>query len=233
MVNMNGRIYSYVDNHFLSPDPNIPYPTDTRSYNRYAYARYNPMTYIDPSGFDDCITTEPMQDGGESEEGAVPLPDVICTVPLDPSTLMPPAFTGDGTFNQPPVDQLPANRCFAGGCWAASQACIGNYCQPVQWQLIPNDGDDSAASLSVSTTGFGGLVAGVGIGGGGGGGGGQSQSQSQSQENQIPEVTITSKASAQCTKYRMESLGRAVDDLAELVVMVLGLRSSWVVPKTV
>jgi hypothetical protein len=31
MVNMNVPVYSYLDNHFLSPDPNIPYRTDKRS----------------------------------------------------------------------------------------------------------------------------------------------------------------------------------------------------------
>ena len=52
MVNMNGRIYGA--NQFprmLSPDPNIPDPGNTQSYNRYSYVNNNPLTMVDPSGF--------------------------------------------------------------------------------------------------------------------------------------------------------------------------------------
>jgi RHS repeat-associated protein len=59
LVNMDGRIYEPSGTFFLSPDPTIPHPTDTRSYNRYAYVNYNPLTLTDPSGYDDD------EDGGE------------------------------------------------------------------------------------------------------------------------------------------------------------------------
>ncbi|MDB6045686.1 MAG: hypothetical protein JWM63_4237 [Gammaproteobacteria bacterium] len=52
MVNMDGRVYIPSGTRFLSPDPVIPDPTDTLSYNRYAYVNYNPLSYTDPSGFD-------------------------------------------------------------------------------------------------------------------------------------------------------------------------------------
>lgn len=52
MVNMNGRIFGASGGlTMLSPDPYIPDPTDTRSYNRYAYVNYNPLTLADPTGF--------------------------------------------------------------------------------------------------------------------------------------------------------------------------------------
>jgi RHS repeat-associated protein len=58
-VNMKGRVYNPSGGYFLSPDPFIPYPDDTRSYNRYAYVRYNPLTHADPSGFnEDCIPSD-------------------------------------------------------------------------------------------------------------------------------------------------------------------------------
>jgi RHS repeat-associated protein len=50
-VNMNGRIYNPSGTMFLSPDPFVQDPTDTRSYNRYSYVQYNPLTLTDPSGF--------------------------------------------------------------------------------------------------------------------------------------------------------------------------------------
>jgi RHS repeat-associated protein len=52
MVNMNGRVYIPSGSMFISPDPTIPDPTNTLSYNRYAYVTYNPLTQIDPSGFE-------------------------------------------------------------------------------------------------------------------------------------------------------------------------------------
>jgi RHS repeat-associated protein len=52
VVNMNGRVYIPSGSMFISPDPTIPDPTNTLSYNRYAYVNYNPLTQIDPSGFE-------------------------------------------------------------------------------------------------------------------------------------------------------------------------------------
>jgi len=43
----------YYDPHlgrFIQPDTIVPYPTDPQSFNRYAYARNNPIRYIDPTG---------------------------------------------------------------------------------------------------------------------------------------------------------------------------------------
>jgi RHS repeat-associated protein len=50
LTNMNGRIYNGAT--FLSPDPNIPDPTNTQDYDRYSYVDNNPLTLIDPTGFD-------------------------------------------------------------------------------------------------------------------------------------------------------------------------------------
>ena len=48
---MNGRIQDAVTGRFLSPDPYIPSPGNTQSYNRYSYVMNSPLTLVDPSGF--------------------------------------------------------------------------------------------------------------------------------------------------------------------------------------
>jgi RHS repeat-associated protein len=58
MVNMNGRVYIPSGSHFISPDPYIPDPSNTQSFNRYSYANNNPLTLIDPTGFDDAPPCE-------------------------------------------------------------------------------------------------------------------------------------------------------------------------------
>jgi RHS repeat-associated protein len=50
---MNGRIQDAVTGRFLSADPFISRPADTQGYNRYSYVRNNPLTYLDPTGYED------------------------------------------------------------------------------------------------------------------------------------------------------------------------------------
>ena len=57
LIHMNGRVQDPITGRFLSPDPNIPDPGFTQSYNRYAYVNNNPLRYTDSSGFwPDCPT---------------------------------------------------------------------------------------------------------------------------------------------------------------------------------
>ncbi len=51
LINMNGRVYDPVLAQFLSPDPIVADAGSTMSYNRYAYCNYNPLKYVDPSGY--------------------------------------------------------------------------------------------------------------------------------------------------------------------------------------
>ena len=48
---MNGRVEDSIVGRFLSPDPHGINPYNTQSYNRYSYVNNNPMTLIDPTGF--------------------------------------------------------------------------------------------------------------------------------------------------------------------------------------
>jgi RHS repeat-associated protein len=52
IINMNGRIYDPITAQFMQADNYIQSPEDYISYNRYAYCRYNPFKYVDPSGED-------------------------------------------------------------------------------------------------------------------------------------------------------------------------------------
>ena len=50
LINMNARLYDPAVGRFLSPDPYVPNVTNSQDFNRYSYARNNPMVYTDPSG---------------------------------------------------------------------------------------------------------------------------------------------------------------------------------------
>ncbi|WP_394832882.1 hypothetical protein LVJ94_40905 [Pendulispora rubella] len=52
LVNMGGRIYDPKIARFLSPDPITEAPYFSQSWNRYAYVFNNPLTFIDPAGFE-------------------------------------------------------------------------------------------------------------------------------------------------------------------------------------
>jgi len=50
IINMNCRLYDPVIGRFFSPDKYVANSTFTQDFNRYTYARNNPLMYTDPSG---------------------------------------------------------------------------------------------------------------------------------------------------------------------------------------
>ena len=52
---MNGRIYDPLLGRMLSADLVVTYPSSLQSYNRYAYVLNNPLTMVDPSGFNPMV----------------------------------------------------------------------------------------------------------------------------------------------------------------------------------
>lgn len=50
LINMNGRTYDPVMGRMLSVDNYVPDGFDSQDYNRYTYARNNPLSYTDPDG---------------------------------------------------------------------------------------------------------------------------------------------------------------------------------------
>jgi uncharacterized protein RhaS with RHS repeats len=61
---MNGRVQDPLIGRFLSPDPLVPDPFDGQSFNRYSYVRNNPLSRVDPTGFDDGFCPIPCVDVG-------------------------------------------------------------------------------------------------------------------------------------------------------------------------
>lgn len=50
LINMNGRLYDPTLARMLSPDNFVPSPFNTQDFNRYSYARNNPLKFTDPNG---------------------------------------------------------------------------------------------------------------------------------------------------------------------------------------
>jgi len=50
IINMNGRLYDPVIGRFFSPDKYVANSSFTQDFNRYTYARNNPLAYVDPDG---------------------------------------------------------------------------------------------------------------------------------------------------------------------------------------
>jgi RHS repeat-associated protein len=59
LVNMKGRLYDPKVGRFLTPDPIVSRPRFGQSWNPYSYVLNNPLSYVDPSGFEpDLLTSE-------------------------------------------------------------------------------------------------------------------------------------------------------------------------------
>lgn len=69
LIHMNGRIEDSVTGRFLSPDPQGTIGGNTQSWNRYSYVNNNPLTYVDPTGFDECNDCVKPTDGSPPPEG--------------------------------------------------------------------------------------------------------------------------------------------------------------------
>ena len=50
LTDMGGRLYDPVLGRFLSPDPYVSNSQSSQDFNRYTYARNNPLSYYDPTG---------------------------------------------------------------------------------------------------------------------------------------------------------------------------------------
>jgi RHS repeat-associated protein len=61
LIHMNGRVYDPHLGRFISADPFVSSPYDGQSLNRYSYVWNNPLSFVDPSGFNaetPCMVTQ-------------------------------------------------------------------------------------------------------------------------------------------------------------------------------
>jgi hypothetical protein len=89
---MNGRVQDATTGRFLSPDPVIQDSSSSQDYNRYTYVMNNPLTYIDPSGFDTTLTCPDCAGGGGQAPDAPNLPEITVSGSPDPSPPPEPNF---------------------------------------------------------------------------------------------------------------------------------------------
>ena len=52
LIHMNGRVQDPIIGRMISADPFVPNAVDGQSFNRYSYVTNNPLSMIDPSGFE-------------------------------------------------------------------------------------------------------------------------------------------------------------------------------------
>jgi RHS repeat-associated protein len=64
LVHMNGRVYEPASGRMLSADPFVVPMLGSQGFNRYAYVGNQPLTYVDPSGFNPIDPNDP-DDGGD------------------------------------------------------------------------------------------------------------------------------------------------------------------------
>ena len=109
LSHMNGRVQDAVLGTMSSPDPHITHPSDAQNYNAYSYVRNNPLTYRDPTGFDD----DDPGDGGDGGEagsgGGNTSPD--CSDPsqcLDPVVVQCTENCGPDQVVPPPPTLIPS-----------------------------------------------------------------------------------------------------------------------------
>ena len=161
---MNGRVQDSVTGRFLSADPRLPDPTNTQDYNRYGYVNNNPLTYIDPSGFDTFCAAISAQGQGDiitnpdgSFEVDVPSSGPSTTMCADISIESPGDGGGGGSGSQKgnPLAEVPCSDPEL--CKVTVTAQCHNYAFLAPVAVVP---ETSVAPLAILGAAFGALLSG-------------------------------------------------------------------------
>ncbi len=71
LIHMNGRVYDYRLGRFLSVDPIISNPANSQSINPYSYIGNNPLSGVDPTGYQaECPSSQQGTCGGAAQQWA-------------------------------------------------------------------------------------------------------------------------------------------------------------------
>jgi RHS repeat-associated protein len=121
----NGRIQDAITGRFLSADSNIPNPGNTQSFNRYCYVNNNPLTLIDPSGFDEEQGCDGCGGGGEGGD--------VGGGEIDPGSVgfspgsAPPSASGPSPTTQ--TGSMIPGVATGASCYGN---CVGQYANSIQ-----------------------------------------------------------------------------------------------------
>ncbi|MDP2325745.1 MAG: RHS repeat-associated core domain-containing protein, partial [Gammaproteobacteria bacterium] len=79
LIHMNGRVQNPAWGRMLSPDPVVGDLTRPQSLNAYSYVMNNPLSYVDPTGFDieEIIVTSGRRGGDDPCQHGICDPDTI------------------------------------------------------------------------------------------------------------------------------------------------------------
>ena len=97
---MNGRVEDAVTGRFLSPDPTVNAPANTQDYNRYSYVNNNPLSFADPTGFDEVSAAVHQDDGQSVDTGNADndFPEIV----VEGTVLLTPRLCLSTPANTPP-----------------------------------------------------------------------------------------------------------------------------------
>jgi RHS repeat-associated protein len=129
LINMRGRMYDPKVGRFLSPDPLVSNPFNSQSYNRFSYVANNPLTLVDPTGFQEqggpswiAKIWNAIFGSGKSPPPA-PEPASPPTAPPEPA---PTTTTSPSDTVSQPVGDDNGSRQNSNANAAAEQAAAGN-----------------------------------------------------------------------------------------------------------
>ncbi|MBO6026417.1 MAG: hypothetical protein J6P73_04145 [Bacteroidales bacterium] len=85
LINMNGRMYDPMMSSFLSADRYVQNPLTTQGFNRYAYCMYNPLSFVDLTGW----ASRPGDGNGDYPPGVPYYNNGMITINLPEVTIRP------------------------------------------------------------------------------------------------------------------------------------------------
>lgn len=156
LVHMQGRVYDPALGRFLSADLFVQSPHSTQSFNRYSYVSNNPLSRIDPTGYEGVVITAytGVAEGENAYYGSRSTNGSSGSISYGSTTIAPPT-----PQQQEQIDRN-AEACSNGG----SAACVAavDYLNEIDRSPSADMGDalvdTGKASFALATVGVGGTA---------------------------------------------------------------------------